>query len=93
MKRPVLRGCLSFSLSAVLAIGAGTAVSAASGDSYAGVAISFAGGSRILNNYLHHNGTYGLAGGGANTLVEANEIAFNNTAGYATTSGGCWAAG
>jgi hypothetical protein len=33
---------------------------------------------QILNNYIHHNGQLGLAGGGTGTLIQDNEIAYNN---------------
>jgi parallel beta-helix repeat protein len=36
---------------------------------------------------------YGMQGTGEGPLVEGNEISFNNTAGYHTANGGCWAAG
>jgi parallel beta-helix repeat protein len=39
-------------------------------------------GGKALNNHVHHNGHQGISGTGANTVVEGNEIAFNNTAGY-----------
>ena len=37
---------------------------------------------RIADNYIHHNGQQGVGGHGANLLVEHNEIALNNTAGF-----------
>ncbi len=40
-------------------------------------------------NYVHHNGALGFIGAGDNVIVEENEIAFNNTAGYDPY----WAAG
>jgi len=39
-------------------------------------------GATVRNNNVHHNGAMGLAGSGADILVENNEIAFNNTNGY-----------
>lgn len=33
-------------------------------------------------NHVHHNGAFGLNGSGRNILVEDNEIAYNNIAGY-----------
>jgi parallel beta-helix repeat protein len=39
-------------------------------------------GGKALNNHVHHNGHQGISGTGANTVVEGNEIAFNNAAGY-----------
>lgn len=38
---------------------------------------------RIVGNYLHHNGSYGLSVWmGEDTLIEGNEIAYNNIAGF-----------
>jgi len=37
---------------------------------------------KLLNNYIHHNGQMGLTGQGMNLLVEGNEIALNDAAGY-----------
>jgi hypothetical protein len=40
---------------------------------------------QISHNFIHHNGQLGIAGqGGKDKLVEANEISFNNIAGYAS---------
>ena len=36
----------------------------------------------IRANYVHHNGQMGMGGQGSNVIVEFNEIAHNNTAGY-----------
>jgi len=36
----------------------------------------------VVGNFIHHNGQLGVAGGGGHVLVEDNEIAFNNYAGY-----------
>jgi endo-1,4-beta-xylanase len=58
-----------------------------------GTGIRFGDGAKVLNNRTHHNGMYGMQGAGEGALVEENEIAFNNTAGYCTIHGGCWAAG
>lgn len=39
---------------------------------------------KVLNSYIHHNGQLGLgSAGSADILIEHNEIAFNNYAGYA----------
>ena len=55
-----------------------------------GVGIRAGGGSWIVTNHVHHNGQLGIASVGPGpTRVEANEIAFNNVAGYADT----WEAG
>jgi len=37
---------------------------------------------QVLRNKLHHNGEYGVGGSGRNILVDGNEIAYNNYAGY-----------
>ncbi len=58
-----------------------------------GAGIRFGSGVKVLNNHTHHNGKYGMNGGGEDSLVEGNEIAFNNTAGYHNVKGGCWDAG
>ncbi|HVL63538.1 MAG TPA: right-handed parallel beta-helix repeat-containing protein [Actinomycetota bacterium] len=39
-------------------------------------------GSTIRRNHVHHNGQMGLSGQGRGILIEENEIAFNNTAGF-----------
>ena len=44
---------------------------------------------QILQNYVHHNGQLGVQGYSENTLIEGNEIAFNNILWF--SSG--WAAG
>jgi parallel beta-helix repeat protein len=37
----------------------------------------------VRNNFVHHNGQMGLSGDyGSHDLVQANEVAYNNTAGY-----------
>jgi Right handed beta helix region len=38
--------------------------------------------STVRGNVIHHNGQLGLSGQGDGSLVEGNEIAWNNTAGY-----------
>ena len=38
--------------------------------------------STVRGNVVHHNGQLGLSGHGDGSLVEGNEIAWNNTAGY-----------
>jgi parallel beta-helix repeat protein len=35
---------------------------------------------RVTANHVHHNGQLGIGGAGSGVLVEANEIAYNNTA-------------
>jgi parallel beta-helix repeat protein len=47
------------------------------------------GGKVVRNNHLHHNGLLGLWTEGTDILVEGNEFAHNNYAGYCS----CWAAG
>ena len=37
---------------------------------------------QILNNFVHHNGQMGVLGGGSSVVVQNNEIAYNNQAGY-----------
>lgn len=46
----------------------------------------------IKNNYVHHNGQEGIAGGGTNILLQNNEISYNNTAGFqfGWEAGGVW---
>jgi parallel beta-helix repeat protein len=39
---------------------------------------------QILRNNVHHQGQTGIAGAGNNILVQENEIAYNNTAGFTT---------
>lgn len=39
---------------------------------------------QILGNHVHHQGQMGIAGYGENLLVQDNEIAYNNTAGFTT---------
>jgi parallel beta-helix repeat protein len=46
-------------------------------------------GAIVRDNYLHHNGQFGIAGSGENILVEGNEIFANGTVGYSPL----WAAG
>lgn len=44
----------------------------------------------VLRNFIHHNGQIGLgAGGGSNSIVDSNEISYNNTAHYSAD----WEAG
>jgi hypothetical protein len=47
-----------------------------------GIGLHMASGRRVVNNYIHHNGQMGIGGASADALVENNEIAYNNTAGY-----------
>ncbi len=48
-----------------------------------GVKIGYPHPCQVLNNYIHHNGQVGIVGSGATgTLIQGNEIAYNNTAGY-----------
>jgi hypothetical protein len=43
----------------------------------------------VRNNKIHHNGQFGVSGGGLDSIFEGNEIAYNNYAGYSRgTSGG-----
>ena len=47
---------------------------------YAGVGTG--NGSVVRHTYIHHNGSFGLIGAGDNTVIESNEIAYNNFAGF-----------
>ena len=54
-------------------------------------AIHLGGGIRLINNYIHHNGRYGITvgpGQNQNILVEGNEIAHNNTRNLAWSTAG-----
>ncbi|MDH3605574.1 MAG: right-handed parallel beta-helix repeat-containing protein [Acidimicrobiia bacterium] len=48
-----------------------------------GVGIKSTNGSRVVGNYVHHNGQLGLGGDGPGMLIENNEISYNNASGYA----------
>jgi hypothetical protein len=50
-------------------------------------------GGRILQNYIHDNGTYGIAASGDSMRVQANEVARNNTSRYYFADGECSDAG
>jgi parallel beta-helix repeat protein len=59
-----------------------------------GSGIRFGSHARILHNFAHHNGKYGMNGSGESPLIEGNELAYNNAARYRTKKGGgCWDAG
>jgi parallel beta-helix repeat protein len=47
-----------------------------------GMGIRLGSGMQVLNNFIHHQGQLGLGGTGEDVLVEGNEIAYNNTAGF-----------
>jgi hypothetical protein len=47
-----------------------------------GAGISLGSGSQALNNYVHHNGQKGIGADGQNILVQANDLSFNNWAGF-----------
>jgi hypothetical protein len=47
-----------------------------------GLGVNVAANGQILKNNIHHNGQMGMGGMGDNILVEGNEAAFNNYAGY-----------
>jgi parallel beta-helix repeat protein len=47
-----------------------------------GVGVKSTNGSRVVGNYVHHNGQLGLGGDGPGMLIENNEIAYNNASGY-----------
>jgi hypothetical protein len=41
------------------------------------VGIRLGTGFKVIGNYIHHNGRYGIMGSGTNVLIEDNEIAYN----------------
>ena len=41
------------------------------------VGIRLGTGFKVIGNYIHHNGRYGIMGSGTNVLIENNEIAYN----------------
>jgi parallel beta-helix repeat protein len=49
-----------------------------------GTGVAVGSGWKVLRNKIHHNGQLGIVAGGgrSNILVDNNEIAYNNTAGY-----------
>lgn len=49
-----------------------------------GVGVSVGSGWQVVNNKIHHNGQLGISssGGRSNVLLDGNEIAYNNTAGF-----------
>ena len=47
-----------------------------------GIGIRVGDGMQVLRNKILHNGQLGVGGGGSNGIVDGNEIAFNNYAGY-----------
>lgn len=47
-----------------------------------GIGIRLGDGMQVLRNRLLHNGQLGVGGGGSDGIVDGNEIAFNNYAGY-----------
>jgi hypothetical protein len=47
-----------------------------------GSGVRVASGMQVLGNFIHHQGQLGLGGTGSDVLVEGNEIAYNNTAGF-----------
>jgi parallel beta-helix repeat protein len=57
------------------------------------VGIKLRSGGRATNNYVHHNGQFGLTGAGRGLLVQTNEIAFNNSHHYYNANGGNWGSG
>lgn len=44
---------------------------------------------QAASNHIHHQGQLGIGGGGTNVVVENNELAYNNTAGFSSS----WEAG
>jgi hypothetical protein len=47
-----------------------------------GIGIHMRDGRRVLYNNLHHNGQMGIGGSSTGAVVEGNDIAYNNAAGY-----------
>jgi hypothetical protein len=47
-----------------------------------GAGVKLGAGGQLLGNKIHHNGQIGVLGRGRDVLVEDNEIAYNNFAGY-----------
>ena len=58
-----------------------------------GTGIYVGGGAKVVSNYVHDNGTYGIAGSGNNILIQGNEVSRNNTALYYNGDGECYDAG
>ncbi len=56
-------------------------------------ALKVYGQARVIGNYIHHNGQYGVAGTGDGNVFARNEIAFNNTARFARSTTSFWDAG
>lgn len=54
-----------------------------------GTGVRLATGGSVENSYLHHNGQFGVSGGGSDLTISGNEIAFNGTVGISPG----WAAG
>lgn len=51
-----------------------------------GIHIGVVGGYVVRDNYVHHNSQMGVSGQGVGSVIEGNEIAYNNTGGYSWTS-------
>ena len=50
-----------------------------------GLGIAVGSGARVIGNHVHHNGQLGIGGGwgsGVDIVIDGNEIAYNNTAGF-----------
>lgn len=54
-----------------------------------GIGIRTGDGMTVSGNRVHHQGQLGIGGGGTDVVVENNEIAYNNTAGFSSS----WEAG
>ena len=52
------------------------------------VGVSVNDGWKVVGNFIHHNGRYGINGSGAGILIEGNEIAYNSTDYGATAASG-----
>jgi parallel beta-helix repeat protein len=58
-----------------------------------GAGVRITSGGRVVRNYIHANGTYGIVGSGRSIHIEGNEISGNNTSRYRRADGGCADAG
>jgi len=74
---PAQRGAIAYS-----GVGTGWTVRANEVRWNHGVGIRVASGMHVLENQVHHQGQLGVGGTGKAVLIENNEIAYNNTAGF-----------
>lgn len=47
-----------------------------------GMGVAFAANTVVRNNHIHHNGQSGIGGNGENSLIQENELSYNNYAGF-----------